>query len=380
MTFEEAKQYCLYQEPEFLRRAKNIGNKKSYVCPCCENGSRDSGTGITKINESSSHPAYHCFSCDMTGDIFDLAKEYYGSSSTKDAFQAVYDYFGLEVNGQPAQGTHKQNLERINKTQKEMREKIKEDEPEVDYTQYLKRASYFLDPTYLMNRGLSEKTQRHYMIGTDKKWLNPTVVNNYKKEGKSLKTLWPSPRCIIPTSQHSYLARDTRDDLSEKQKEYAKQKVGKVSSLFNEKFSSRKSIIFATEGEIDAMSFFEASNGYYEATGLGSTSNWSKFVAKCSIGGPFYGKPVVLAMDNDEPGRKVSEKIKTELEKKGVPVVNMIYDGKDPNASLVKNRYAFSKAIKNAVIEVKALQEALQENLNKEEKENVNVSVEEMEI
>lgn len=353
MTYEEAKEFSIYQEPSFLKRAKKIGNKQSYVCPCCKNGSGKNGTGITLMPDSSDHPNYHCFVCDFTGDVFDLAKEYFGCTSVKEVFETVYDYFGLEVDGNPARG---QIREAVVKAKENHKKEVKEEVyVQVDYTEYLQTSARYLDPTYLMNRGISEKTQRHYMIGTDRRWLNPILVERYKKEGKSLRLLYPSPRCIIPTSKYSYLARDTRENLTENQENYAKQKVGKT-VMYNEKFASRSSVIFVTEGEIDAISFYEASNGRIEATGLGSVSNWSKFVARCSIGGPFYGKPVVLALDNDEVGMKTSAKIKAELEKKDIPVVSMIYNEKDPNAALVKNRYAFSRAIQDAINKVKELQ------------------------
>lgn len=347
MTFEDAKQFAINQEPSFLTRAKNIGGQKSYVCPCCNNGTKNKKTGITMLPKSYDHPLYHCFSCGLTADIFDLAKEYYGVSNNKDAFQAVYDYFGIKIDDVPSHEPI------VRKVVKDIPKEVQET-PMVDYMEYISRAAYHLDPTYLMNRGISEKTQKHYMIGTDPKWLNPITVERFKKEGKNLRSLVPSPRCIIPTSRYSYLARDIRDNLTETQQNYAKQKVGKV-PLFNEKFASKSPIIFVSEGEIDAISFNEVTDGEIEAAGLGSTSNWSKFIARCSTGGPFYGKPVVLALDNDEPGKKASALMKAELEKKDVIVVELNYEGKDPNSALVKNRYAFKKSVTETISLVKSL-------------------------
>lgn len=349
MTFEEAKEYSIHQEPSFLPRAKKIGSSYSYVCPCCESGTGPKKTGITMLPKSYEHPVYHCFSCGMTGDIFDLAKKYYGLSNNKDTFQVVYDYFGLNVDGIQDKNY---DISKIQAQIKREREIVEEEEVKTDYTQYFRRASRHLDPTYLMNRGISEKTQRHYLIGTDHRWLNPITVERYKKEGKSLRALSSSERCIIPTSRYSYLARDIRPNLSEEQEKYAKQKVGKV-PLFNEYYASKMDIIFVPEGEIDAISFNEVTDGEIEACGLGSTSNWSKFVAKCSTGGPFHGKGIVLALDNDEPGKKTSAKMKEALEKKGLIVVELEYEGKDPNKALINNRYGFKKSVLEAIALVK---------------------------
>ena len=99
MTLSEAKEYVLYQEPTFLPFAKKIGNKQSYVCPCCQNGSKSSKTGITRVPGSSKHPVYHCFSCGANSDVFDLAREYFNCSTMKEAFDTVYSYYGLTIDG-----------------------------------------------------------------------------------------------------------------------------------------------------------------------------------------------------------------------------------------------------------------------------------------
>lgn len=372
MNFNEAKEYALMQSPDFLTRAKIIGNKQSYVCPCCNNGKGENKTGITKINEYSDHPSYHCFRCDFTGDIFDLAKEFF-NCNTSEAFQIVYDYLDIEIDKNYSKGysISKEELKKF----KENREKVKNYEEipreQKDYLNYFRIASSHLDPSYLMNRGISEKTQRHYMIGTDPKWLNPVVVENYRKENKSLKGLYPSPRCIIPTSRTSYLARDIRPNLSKKQEEYSKQKVGRV-ALFNEKNCTKKDVVFLAEGEIDAISFYEGSNGTVECAGLGSTSNWRIFVSRFEKGGIFEGKAAALALDNDKAGKeavekiingqyqeyvkngvKIREKVFNGLIDLGVPYVVVDYDGKDPNMALVSDRAKFENSIFDSLKELK---------------------------
>ena len=344
MNYQEAKEQALLQEPEFLPKARSIGGKQSYICPCCSNGSGKNGTGITQIPGTESHPTYHCFKCDFVGDIFELAKEYYHCNTNKEAFKAVFDFFGITFNRHTGDAMEDHSAVKRMDTQRVQPEsQIKE--PETDYMNYLKQAAENLDPSYLLSRGISEKTQKHYMVGTDRYWVNPIALNRYKEEGKNAKSLKKSPRCIIPTSRYSYLARDIRDNLSESAQKYAKQKVGKV-RMFNEKYAERQEIMFVTEGEIDAMSIYEVSNGCYEALGLSSTANWRKLVKLEEQNG--Y-KPLILALDNDKAGGIAAEKIIEALGDK-TEIILMEYEGKDPNSALEKDLKNHTSLFKQAVI------------------------------
>lgn len=346
MTFEEAKEYAIVQQPTFLPRARTIMGRPSYVCPCCSNGSGRNGTGIQQVPNSNSHPNYHCFKCEATGDIFELAKQYYNFPTMKEAFNFVYDYLGITVDGkQEEDGSRWKNLMANRTAQQEVQEEKKE---LVDLTPYILEAHKNLDYSYLNNRGLSDRTQDHYVIGTVKNWKNPVTVEKYKKMGKPLNRIPWSPRCIIPTSSYSYLARDTRENINEKMKDYAKQKVGAV-SIFNQKFASRQNVVFITEGEIDAMSFYEASDYKVEAVGLGSTSNKRSFLKMCVEDGQFDKKVFVLAMDNDDAGKDACEKFESVFQERGIPYIVMEYEGKDPNESLTKHRDSFSQGIRDCL-------------------------------
>lgn len=340
MNFQEAKQYALLQQPDFLPHARRIGGRNSYVCPCCENGAGKDGTGITMIPGSGEHPLYHCFKCDFTGDIFRLAMEYYGLDTAGQAMREVFRYLDITPDhDRSASGS-------ITKSRPETEKKPEiQEEPEPDYLAYIKKCADDLDPSYLLGRGISEKTQRHYMVGTDKSWVNPTAVERYQKEGRDIRFLRKSPRCIIPTSSRSYLARDTRENLSETLTKYAKQKIGKI-RVFNEKYAANQNVIFVTEGEIDAMSIHEASEGSYEAIGLGSTANWRRLVQIEENNG--Y-KPLILALDNDDAGRLAAEKITEAIQNKA-PIVMMEYEGKDPNSVLQKDITDHTSCLKQAIV------------------------------
>lgn len=341
MTIDEAKEIVLTKEPIFLTPAKMIGRQRSYVCPHCNNGAKESKTGITMIPNTQNHPKYHCFSCGETNDIFDLAKEYYGFSNSNEVFNELYNFFGLDVNKKYNHTKENHSTTRITRSEEKKSVELRPQyENKMKYFDYVRKN---LNPEYLKERGISEETQRHYWIGTDYHWRNPAVVKRFQNEGWPVLMIKETPRCIIPTDSQSYLARDIRKDIPEKEKKFAKLKYGAV-PIFNQKFSSKENIIFVTEGEIDAISIYEVSK--MEATGLGSTSNWRHLVEAAKQGGLFHGKVFVLLLDNDPSGKKTEETISEALKALGNEVIiGSIAPYKDPNEYLVNNREGFRTLI-----------------------------------
>lgn len=360
MNREEAKRQAELHSPDFLRRAKNIGNKPSYVCPCCSNGTGQSKTGITRIPGSNNHPKYHCFKCGFTGDVFDLAKEYTGLSSQASIFNYVYQAFGITIDG-TKEFANVDVIPNIVPNKEEPEEDVFE---YVNQVEYFKKCALNLNPKYLEGRGISFETQKHFMVGTDLEWINPRMVDMFKEKGWNLSSIPKSPRCIIPTDSYSYLARDIRENLSEREEKYAKLKYGKT-PIFNEKRSQKEEIVFVTEGEIDAMSVYEVSK--MEPAALGSTSNWRHLVVKANEGGPYNGKAFILLLDNDEPGKKTQELLADSLSALGNIVVQPslgIY--KDPNKYLTNDREGFKNLVLDSLQKVKEAQIQKQSHLETE--------------
>lgn len=352
MTYEEAKNIVLMQDPTFLQRAKNIGRNHSYVCPCCNNGAGKSGTGITKIPNTYSHPKYHCFVCGETGDIFDLAKKSFGLSNQADVFEALYDYYGLDVDN----GKKRFHSVHLNTDCKPKLKTKFEEEPLIQYDDqiaYFEKVRRNLDPSYLEKREISKKTQEHYWIGTDYHWKNPMMLKKYEENNWSTSLIKSSPRCIIPTDSKSYLARDIRkeEEIPEAEKKYVKMKYGNT-PIFNEKYSSKEDIVFVTEGEIDAISIFEVSG--FEATGLGTVSMWKHF-ATAVIEEQNYSKSqsFILLLDNDASGKKIQAKLKEVLEIAGCLVETpSLGNHKDPNAFLKADRIGFTDMVLSTISKV----------------------------
>lgn len=100
--------------------------------------------------------------------------------------------------------------------------------------------------------------------------------------------------------------------------------------------------VFIVEGEIDAMSIYEAGG---QAVGLGSTANYMKLVEHLKETPTEH--PVLLALDKDRAGIETTDKLAIELDKHGINYlkVDIVGDCKDPNQALLADREAFTQRI-----------------------------------
>ena len=292
------------REPAFLARD---GKGKGYVCPQCGSGSGPKGTGLHRDPGAPTH--WKCFVCGGYFDVLDLYGLAFGLETFPEKLAGAAAYYGLTVSA-PRRMTK--------------RPAARPAAPEPDCTAFFKAAQARLAQTdYPQRRGLSAATCARFHLGYDPAWRNP----------KAPETVPPSPRLIIPTGRTSYLARDVRgkDELSEQEARYTKVKVGKT-RLFNaEALDTAEKPVFIVEGEIDAMSIVEAGG---EAVGLGSASNVRLLLERLAEKKP--AQPLILALDNDERGRKASCELEDGLRAASLPyfVYNPCGDCKDANEAL----------------------------------------------
>ena len=223
------------------------------------------------------------------------------------------------------------------------------EEPPKDFSGYFKQARANISGAqeYLSFRGLSMETASKYCLGYDAEWRSPTAVERAQREGRRLPPT--SPRLIIPTSKHSYLARDTRRELDDASKKWAKMKEGQV-ELFNSKalYNEEERPVFIVEGEIDALSIIEVGA---EAVGLGMARNHHKLLELLEK------KPtrstLILCLDDDKgkehnTGAEAQEELRAGLEKINVSYIighSILMGANDPNEALVKDRAGFTAAV-----------------------------------
>ena len=340
MRDDDLKEYIKSQEPMFLNEAR-----KGYVCPnpypsLCGNGSGPDGDGITRIKGSNN---FHCFKCGMTADIFGLIGMKFNLPDFPSQMQRAKEIYGIvesDTDYTPAP------LPPAKKTEPVFTE------PEVDQALNYKKWNRAINEpgnpglAYMQSRGLSLETLNRFNVGYASAWKHPKTAH--------LPKVPTSPRIIIPSSPFSYLARDIRDPkkLSDNQKKYTKSKYGRV-RLFNQEILKTSDMVFIVEGEIDAMSIYEAG---YDAVGLGSASNRLLFERYLQEHKSSADAVYVILPDNDTAGKTSAFALRDELKSAGINVLvaNIFGKYKDANEMLVADRDALCRQLDRVARKAKA--------------------------
>lgn len=286
-----------------LEKAKD---NKSFICPQCGHGSRNSKQGLAKMPNSD---LYKCFNCGLTGDIFQLLQIKENISYSEAVRKiAEWENFNFTIGNKEPMETPKienaisqQNTKADNEEQrriiKERNKKIIE-EAKANFTedgeamQYLKSRGFYF--------GICQK----FGIGFNQKY-------------KSV---------IIPTSDSSFIYRGIEEG-GKKGNSKGEQ------HLFNENLLSEIMLgyvlgtddtvnrLFICEGWADALSLLQSG---FQAIALNSVNNINKLLQpikenKDSFNEDFY---FLLALDNDTAGKTATEKLMAEFKDIGLNVIN----------------------------------------------------------
>ena len=327
MTRDEAKDYILSNADNYLERDRS---RKGFICPICKSGSGKKGTGITENKDKPGH--YTCWAgCFSSSDIIDIIGLEYGETDYNRKLALACSAFGISIDEyqnytKNEQYTHTHKHIHIKEKPKEQ---PKEEEKE-DFTSFFKECNANLKLT-TYRRGISQATLDRFLVGYCEAWKHPKAP-----EGPE------SPRLIIPTSKYSYLARDTRDNLDEKQKQYSKPKVGAVHSFNIKALERATKPIIIVEGEIDALSIIDAGG---EAIGLGSVNQAKNLLELLKTVKP--KAPLIISLDNDNAGARNTKILEEGLESLKIPyyTINVAEGYKDANEALTDNREAFIAVI-----------------------------------
>ena len=322
MNREEAKAELKTREPDFLETAKEkINGANSYICPSCGNGSGNNGTGIALDPKSKGGKRYKCFVCGINEDVIGLWKLAHNETDDKEAFNQLYNYYGITIDDTPFKST---------KTSPKEAQKLPTKEKINNYISYYGLCCNRVSQTdYFKKRGLSDSTIERFKLGFDPNYTRGTG-------GKSWEAV------IIPLTSSIYIARNT-DEKAVKKNRYRKTGANILYATTDEKQTEKP--LFITEGELDAISIVEAGG---EAIGLGSTANHKQLIELLKKNKP--KKPIILALDNDEDGKATTEKLIEELELAKILYLKAdIYgEHKDANEALTADRTAFIEAVKEA--------------------------------
>ena len=342
MTRDDAKQEIRSRYAEYLQPAKK---KNTYICPLCGNGTGSTGDGMA-VDPHGDRLHLKCFKCNFYGDIIELYQQEHNTTQ-QEAFNALYSLFNIDLSNyttsseNTAHGANKAPLAAV------------EYEPEAaaDYTSFYNEARQRITDDaaqeYLKQRGLSLETVAPFWLGYDPAWKNPKRAWLGNREPAT-------PRLIIPTSKGSYVARITRpiteEEIAVQPNLQKAEKAGKV-HIFNIKalYADEKSPVFITEGEIDALSIIEAGA---DAAAIGSTSFTGLLIS--ALKEKPTSRPLIICMDNDEPGRKAEKQLIEGLQRLNIAFITADISGghKDPNDALTADREAFKAAINDAINQI----------------------------
>lgn len=181
-------------------------------------------------------------------------------------------------------------------------------------------------------RGLSLDTYRHFNCGYLKNWVltksrAEKVCGIYvdEKTGKEKTLPPPSERIIIPTPSMEHFnavaiprARRAMD------KKYHKQHAG-GEELFCDPDALNADTIVVVEGEVDAMSIWQATHGEVAVVATLGCSNQKK-----TLGARLHelkGKRFIILFDADEAGKKNAKSLRKKLSDEKYPAVaRFLYD------------------------------------------------------
>lgn len=315
---EELKPYLTGYVESITKKSKGAN---MYICPLCGSGTRKDGAfSIDKKDPT----RWKCFSCGEGGDIFDLIGLVEHIPEPLDQLKRAGELYGIEIDnlsktdGKPAfMSIHTDTY-----TQPEKKDSL---------VPYFKECQKNLAETdYLTKRGISEEVAKRFMLGYDPHYTRGTG-------GKEWQAL------IIPTGYYSYVARNI-DTEAESKDRYRKEGVAGFINI--KRLQTADKPVFIVEGELDALSIIEVGG---EAVGLGSTANITRFVNEY-LKKQKPAHALLLALDNDEAGKKATEELASKLDELEIPYYKADpYSGhKDANEALTADREAFKEEIARA--------------------------------
>lgn len=336
--------------PDYLISSRGLNLRENFRCLNPEHEDPNPSMGYDPSGK-----VCYCFGCKKAYDIFDLIGMDYGINSFIARVKKACGMYGIHID-EPKQsqsirkpgndqtwrmipGENKYNPTfttepESDKSAEDLQssksgDNHKADHPDQgkDYFPLIKAAASRFDHSpaedYLKSRGISPETASKFAIGYD-----PAFSFSTGKKGKAL---------IIPTGDmnHHLQIRNIEPNIP-KDKRYEKRGS---SALFNAKaLQDTEKPIYIVEGEIDALSIIEAGGN---AVGLGSTSGKRlliEYLQKQDI-----KSRLILAMDNDEPGKKTGTEIAEKLEEMKIPFIcfNPYGSYNDANEALTADRDSF---------------------------------------
>lgn len=338
--------------------------RNMYICPLCGSGTGKNHTGAFNVDRDGLR--WKCHACGKSGDIFDLIGELEHTADYNRQLESAAASFGILIDRAGDQQGFTADYSKASTSSRQKKDEALDWNSEIgrdaapDYTEFIKECSGNIEQTHY-HRGLTLDTLRAFKVGFCQSWRHP----------KAPDTAPMTPRLIIPTSQYSYIARDTRDQIPAEQANYSKMKVGKLHMMNIKALRTATKPIYIVEGEIDALSIIDAGGA---AIGIGTTTMSGQLLSLLAKEKP--QQPLIIALDNDQAGERAAAEIINgttnqdgSTKQKGLKALEIpflrynvagIY--KDANEALQSDREAFTVAVHEG-------EQLAIESMNREEQE-----------
>ena len=323
-----------------LERSRKAGKGK-YICPICGSGTGKHSTGALHIYEDN---RVICFA----GDCF--------TSKGEDTLGALRTIWQCDEGEVFRRLGYALDYEHEGHGHEKSATPAKAPEKEKDYSSFFRRCHEDLKNTpealtYLHDRGISDNSIDRFKLGYCANWKHST--NSSRALG--------TKRIIIPRTKRSFLARLITEPRNEYEATRKKQVEGAQKDLFNLGALKMAETPFICEGELDAISLYQA--GANDVIGIGATGNAGDFA---EIAKKRPDAVYILALDNDESGRKAQESLAEKLKESGLAVLEKdpaeLYGlAKDANEAFIKDRERLENKVNALQMEALDIKQRLDE-------------------
>lgn len=301
----------------FLEPSKD---KRGFICPCGhgeglakkKGREKNTGDGLTFDNRG----YWHCFSCQRKGDIVELYQYQHNGVSFKDAVAELEALAGIAPPAPPTPPAK----------QGKSPDQVKAEFEALTFRPYSIAA-----------RGISPETFARYGVTFCEKFINPLKAGTIHGPRRAI---------VFPTADGCYFVRACEHDEREQTDKWD---IG-GKEPFNIEALQGNMPVFIVEGVIDALSIIEAGGAAIGLSGIDGIKKLLPHLKEIP-----FPNGLLIAADNDEPGRKAATDWKKAIEGAGasckVVDVSKLYEGcKDANELLMEA----PERLKNNIAEIYA--------------------------
>ena len=294
-------------------------DKRKIICPICGNGKGKDATPV-EAEFKDDRWLYHCFKeCGFQGDLLKIiaTEERLNLHDRFDICKALA--IGAQLIGYPLDSdfNHSTNKKKTIPKKKHTSALSELTLIQIDIADAQNYLSELPDSD---RRSLTLETYQHFGCGYLEKWT-PTKSRTEKKNAPF------SRRIIIPTADKAhYLAALPLSDRSSVNKQYWKMHAGSKTELFNlAALKSNAELILVVEGEIDAMSIWQATKGKVAVIATLSVGGYKELLLPLIDERKIPGKKFLILFDGDDAGRANAENLCGELQKRKIPAISKIF-------------------------------------------------------